>query len=155
MQIRLVHFKEGVATPVHESYNPKTLDVEFVDYKFAAPVEMDGTVEKSFDTVTFRGRLSSKTEQICGRCLKSISSRFVKPFELFYEIQGREIIETLDDLREALILDHPISFVCSEQCKGLCPKCGANWNTTKCSCKQEETKPNSPFAILKKLPKKK
>lgn len=155
MKIRLVQFKEGVVTPVQESYNPKELDVEFVDYKFTKPITMNGTVDKGADTVSFRGLLSMDTEQICGRCLKGIASHFEKGFDLFYEIKNEEFIDTIDDLREVIILEHPIAFVCDEKCKGLCPKCGANWNTSKCSCKLEETKPNSPFAVLKKISNKK
>jgi len=33
-----------------------------------------------------------------------------------------------------LVLSFPIIYVCSQECKGLCPSCGANLNTGPCEC---------------------
>ena len=49
----------------------------------------------------------------------------------------------LDNLR----LNLPVRFVCKEDCKGVCTKCGKNLNFEKCEC-VEERKP-SPFDVLK------
>ena len=150
MKLRLVDFKEGVPTAVHGEYDPKTLDLEFVDLKYTGPLDLEGTVEKGLDTLIFRGRLTSGGEHLCGRCLKPAQDRLAQDFEFFYEIKGREVIETLDDLREVLILNHPISFVCSERCRGLCPECGADWNEAACGCaKKSHPVPLSPLAKLK------
>ena len=123
MQIRLVDYKEGVPVEVHEEYNPQQLDIEFVDLKYTSPLSLDATIEKGLDTLSFRGHVSSHIERVCGRCLVSIKDSIDEPFDLFYEIKGKEYIETLDDIREVLILDHPLAFVCKETCQGLCP-----WN---------------------------
>ena len=41
----------------------------------------------------------------------------------------------LDDLLvPELILDMDIAVLCSEDCKGLCPKCGKNLNEGDCGC---------------------
>ena len=153
MKLRLVEYKEGVITEVHNDLDPKQMDVEFVDLRYTAPLYLEGTVEKGLDTLTFRGHLTSDQEHLCGRCLKSIVTPLDKPFEFFYETKGKEIIETLDDLRETLILDHPLSFVCSEGCKGLCPSCGANLNETRCRCETQvpAPPPASPFSELQKM----
>ena len=152
MKLRLAEFKEGVPLRVEQDYDPKQLDVEFVDLKYRKPLHLEGTAEKGPDTLTFRGRLTSEIEHICGRCLKAVSQPVDQPFELYYEIKGLESIETIDDLREVLILDHPITFVCRENCKGLCPACGANLNETQCRCVPERTPaPTGAFVKLKKL----
>ncbi len=152
MNIRLVEYKEGVVTPVEAEYNPKELDLEFVDLIYSQPLKLVGTVEKSLVTLTFRGELSSRVEHVCGRCLKKIAAPIYAEFEFFYEIEGKESIETLDDLRETLILEHPISFVCEETCKGLCLQCGINLNESRCSCVPPDEKPaEGAFAELKKL----
>ena len=57
------------------------------------------------------------------------------------EIELDEMI--LDNLR----LNLPVRFVCKEDCKGVCTKCGKNLNFEKCEC-VEERKP-SPFDVLK------
>ena len=149
MKIRLVEYKEGVPKDVHEEYDPKSLDIEFVDLKYTQPLELSATIEKGLDVLTFRGNLTSQTEHICGRCLKRVKSPVDQPFELFYETKGKDVIDTTDDLREALILDHPISFVCQENCKGLCPHCGVNRNETQCNCAPQVR--SQAFSQLKKI----
>jgi uncharacterized protein len=151
MQIRLVEYKEGVPVDVHEEYDATKLDIEFIDWNYTKPLSMNGTVEKGLDTVSFRGRLKSRVEQVCGRCLKKIEANVDAPFDLYYQTTDKDVIETIDDLREVLILEHPISFVCQENCKGLCSQCGVNRNETACNCNaQMQSTPNA-FAQLKKI----
>jgi uncharacterized protein len=65
--------------------------------------------------------------------------------------QGDEI-EPRDLVREQLLLAIPMVPVHSEDCKGLCPVCGADRNERPCGCRTE-TMPEkeSPFAVLKKI----
>jgi len=42
-----------------------------------------------------------------------------------------------DDIRQILLLQIPIKVLCSEDCRGICPHCGANLNTESCNCKNE------------------
>jgi uncharacterized protein len=37
-------------------------------------------------------------------------------------------------LREQVLLAVPLRAICREDCKGLCPQCGANLNEKRCSC---------------------
>lgn len=50
-------------------------------------------------------------------------------------------------LYEQLLLAQPTTYLCSEGCKGLCPRCGANLNTSPCACKPEVKA--HPFDVLK------
>lgn len=50
--------------------------------------------------------------------------------------------------REAFILDMDTKTLCSEDCKGLCPRCGADLNLGPCSCKKEV---DPRLAVLAKL----
>jgi uncharacterized protein len=149
MKIRLVDYKEFTPAEVEENYDPKQLDIEFVDLQYAKPLHLEGTVEKGLDTVAFRGHIVSEIEHTCGRCLNKIKSSFDKPFELFYETKGKESVETIDDIRELLILEHPLAYVCSEKCKGLCPHCGINRNESQCRCESEIS--SNPFSQLKNI----
>jgi uncharacterized protein len=36
--------------------------------------------------------------------------------------------------RDAVMLELPLAPLCSEDCLGLCPQCGANRNETSCTC---------------------
>lgn len=149
MKIVVRDYKEGVPVEVRQSYDPKTLDIEYIDLHYLQPLEMTGVVEKSLDTVTFRGELTSKIEQMCGRCLKKVTSGLAESFELYYETADKEEIDTLDDLREAVLLTHAPLFLCAESCKGLCPHCGGDRNEKDCKC--ESNVKNNVFADLKKI----
>ena len=37
-------------------------------------------------------------------------------------------------LREQFYLALPMKPLCRDDCKGLCPQCGTNWNTGVCTC---------------------
>lgn len=51
-------------------------------------------------------------------------------------------------IREQFVLAVPFAPLCREDCKGLCPQCGTDWNTGTCSCE----KPVDPrLAALKGL----
>ena len=39
--------------------------------------------------------------------------------------------------RDAFILDMDTKFLCSEDCKGLCPGCGADLNAGPCKCRRQ------------------
>ena len=149
MKLLLADFKEGVPTDVQHIYDPKKMDIEFVDLKYLRDLKLEGTVEKAPDTLIFRGQLATEIERTCGRCLTTAPSPFDELFEFFYEIEGKEEIDTTDDIREVLLLDHPLSFVCRESCKGLCPHCGINLNELQCDC--EKKAGSKSFASLKEI----
>jgi uncharacterized protein len=43
--------------------------------------------------------------------------------------------------RETFFLNVPMAHLCREDCKGLCPKCGADRNETDCGCILKEKDP--------------
>jgi uncharacterized protein len=59
------------------------------------------------------------------------------------EIQIGEIF------REQILLQIPMRHVCREDCKGICPGCGADLNREECRCRTETL--DNPFSVLKKL----
>lgn len=134
MKISTRTLRDGFPKKVREEYNPKELDLEFVDLTYSKGLALEGTVEKYLNTLTFHGHLTSQVKHVCARCLKQVEDPIDRPFELVYDIKGKEEVDTLEDLREILILDHPIRFLCRDDCKGLCPRCGEDLNEGPCSC---------------------
>jgi len=109
-------------------------------------------------------------ETPCSRCLEAYSWPVDATFDLRYQPHAensgegeREIEE--DDLttafyerdeidlgqlmREQFYLALPMKPLCRDDCKGLCPVCGANLNRGACGCKTEREDPR--LAVLKKL----
>ena len=52
--------------------------------------------------------------------------------EIGYYQEGSLLLE--DVLREQVLLSLPARTLCREDCKGICPRCGANRNSDPCSC---------------------
>ena len=46
-----------------------------------------------------------------------------------------------DVLREQVLLSLPVRTLCKPDCKGLCPRCGANRNLQPCSCDEGPSDP--------------
>ena len=50
-----------------------------------------------------------------------------------------DVIDISEDVRDYAILAIPMKKLCSEDCKGLCSRCGKNLNEEQCSCSGDET----------------
>jgi len=61
---------------------------------------------------------------------------------------GKEI-DLSPVLREQILLSAPASPLCREDCKGLCPTCGKDWNEGACGCETKAVDPR--WAALKNL----
>ena len=137
MILKVGLFKEGTIERFETAYDPEKLDLNFVDFHHLENVMLKGLAEQIKQTVTFRGTLSSRIEQICGRCLEHIERELSAPFELSYGISGEEMIDTTDDLRDILLLEHPDRFLCDADCRGICTHCGENLNRERCHCEKK------------------
>lgn len=94
----------------------------------------------------------------CGRCLEpaaltvdaSISTTFVPPLAPLPEAEHEMVEEDPDTqsytgeeidlgpvVRDEILLAVPIAPLCRPDCKGLCPRCGANLNDKPCGCPAE------------------
>jgi uncharacterized protein len=61
-------------------------------------------------------------------------------------------LELTPMLREQLILASPMHPLCSEECLGLCARCGKDLNEGPCRCGEEPT--GSPFQVLRTMKEK-
>lgn len=126
-------------------------------------------VVKVQETVSLHLRLEAKIDFDCGRCLESFSLPMrgdghytLVPFREDEKGDGewsgeddafgfyREDLIDLESLvYEQVLLQIPLKPLCSENCRGLCPRCGTNLNVSSCSCRGDRA--NSPFAALKNM----
>jgi uncharacterized protein len=80
-----------------------------------------------------RGTVTGTVTFNCGRCLED----FVHPVDIAFTQSFEAKIPEIDveeELSEAVVLSIPLHPVCADACKGLCPHCGVNRNTTTCAC---------------------
>lgn len=151
MKILLSALQEGVPKAVHEVYDPKKMELELVDLKFLEDLKLEGTLLKEAMTVSFKGHLRSKVRRICGKTLAEVDEPLDVPFDLYFEIGDRETIDTVDDLREAVLLAQPMVYYAP----GSETKEVSYEDKEPTGDKKREAdsaaKENNPFAKLKKL----
>ena len=136
-------------------------DMEFSGrYPISRPVAVSGEVRNTAGILELTLNARSTLDAVCDRCGKAFKQDKDVPFAcmLAEELQNEDNdeIELLEDgmvdvgelARTAFILDMDTKTLCSEDCKGLCPRCGADLNLGPCSCKKE-TDPR--LAVLAKL----
>ena len=58
-------------------------------------------------------------------------------------------MELDEPVGELLFLELPSRDLCSEDCRGFCPKCGKDLNEGNCDCDTKEIDPR--LAVLKKF----
>ena len=61
--------------------------------------------------------------------------------EDFYTLEQPGIIDLREFLAEFLALEVPLRYLCFEDCKGLCGKCGKDLNAGECGCNKKEINP--------------
>jgi uncharacterized protein len=54
-----------------------------------------------------------------------------------FEISANHEMDLTEPVRQSIIVSLPLKPLCREDCKGLCPQCGANWNEGLCDCETE------------------
>lgn len=105
----------------------------------AGPLRYDLHVQQLGGELLVRGRVSEDFTCVCVRCGRDFpwtASDGEVTFSL--EIGSEEFADLTEELRECIILSFPSNPLCSEDCKGLCPHCGADLNKGPCSCKPSD-----------------
>lgn len=128
-------------------------DIEIVD-----PIKYEGQIFKVDGEKAIDIRISYNYKESCHRCLKPtsnqvrtiISGKLVRGKEedngqyegyeeiFFYE---GDILDIEENIINQVILSLPMKSLCKSDCKGLCPKCGADLNNKTCDCIQENMDP--------------
>jgi len=103
---------------------------EFTDIKIF------GEVEDAEGCFVVRGQIECKKSFICDRCLAQASVNQVHEFEEEFDNAAAldDMIDITELLRDTLLAGQPMKNLCKADCKGLCPKCGANLNDGECGC---------------------
>lgn len=126
-------------------------DVEWYGARpFVQPVRVEGQVRNRAGALELKARLDTALSLTCDRCAKpfqrekAVEYETLLAFELANEDSGDIVVLNgdgeleLDELmREVFLLEMDTKNLCSEDCKGLCPGCGADLNVEQCRCKKE------------------
>ena len=129
------------------------LDLSQLDFygrkPITRPVVAEGSVINHAGALVLNGTARSELDLVCDRCGKEFSREKAVPLDclLADELEDEENDEIvllegsevdLDELvTTAFVLAMDTKNLCSEDCKGLCAKCGADLNLGPCGCRPE------------------
>lgn len=134
------------------------------------PLNVDLEIQKRVDHIRIEGELVGGLHVSCHRCLEAFELSLhdtvdvalvpgeesspaeeveLEARDLDYEFFDGVVIDLDQLVAEQVFLALPVKILCTERCRGLCPRCGANLNEGPCSCKRGDEE--SPFASLKAI----
>lgn len=114
------------------------------------PVHVEGRVRNMAGALLLNAAMNTTLSLTCDRCTKPFTREKTAEYEtlLASELENGENDDIvlldkdgqldLDELmRDVFLLGMDTKNLCSEDCKGLCPGCGADLNVEPCRCKKE------------------
>ncbi len=140
------------------------------EFKLIRPVNVDLEIQKRSDHIRVLGMLRGSLQVACHRCLRTfqwplderidlvlMEEKESEPSEeiefeasdLDYEFFDGIVIEIDQLVAEQIFIALPVKILCSENCLGLCPRCGANLNEEPCQCDQKAG--DTPFSALEAI----
>lgn len=146
-------------------------DPDVAGLEKADELRADVRLTREGKTVFIEGSAHAEIHPPCARCLKPVTTTLDPAFNLTLfpdrakteageEVELSE--EELDEftykgdevdvgqiLNEQVLLERPFRILCSEDCKGLCPTCGADKNEKTCDCPEQPA--SLAFAALKDI----
>ena len=128
------------------------------ELRLEKPLEYDLEVRRQGKRVRVEGSVAATVLALCSRCARryplAIERRFTAIYEAAAQNGGGKATELDEDdlaldyyegdaidgrtlLAEQVLLALPMKLICTEDCRGLCPRCGANLNETDCNCEKD------------------
>ena len=115
------------------------------------PVKAEGTVRNTAGVLVMKGEITTCIHGVCDRCAAEFDREMELPIdavlvtELANEENEDEWVFTLEGdsadldeiVRTVFVLNMDSKLLCSDDCKGLCCRCGKNLNDGPCSCEKE------------------
>ncbi len=166
IDIKTISRSKEAFIEIETELDPDDLAVSIQDYRLIGPLSFTGRLQAAGDGVfALNGRLTAAYEGECARCLIPVQCRAdvalketYRPaaapeegeVEDSYRYEGYTV-DILPAIRDNLVLALPQRLLCRDDCRGLCPICGANLNEKTCGCAEVGSSGGSPFDQLKNL----
>lgn len=140
---------------IDRRFDASAFDQPDETYRVVAPVRLLFDIDKDGKQFRLVGRVQTRLQLSCGRCLEPFELPVDEAFDLVYlphddnrgegelEIANDdlatafyrdEVIDLGEIVREQFYLAAPMKALCADTCRGLCPICGTNLNTSSCRC---------------------
>ncbi|MGN0539669.1 MAG: YceD family protein [Candidatus Fimenecus sp.] len=147
LQLEQIFNIDGSCKELKYSFEPEYSLCD--DFKLTSPVEFEGEVRNNTGIVSLSGKAKFSATVTCGRCAELfkkdfevevehlLASKLVNDDNDEYIVVEDNVLDLTELVCEDIILSLPTRFLCKEDCKGICSKCGKNLNEGKCDCKKD------------------
>ncbi len=131
-------------------------DTDFLGetYGFSEPVKVQGDISNNGKSLILKAECTGSMKTRCARCMKEINV----PIEFTLDenlIQGDDGNAYDDDVivfdgtqvdideivADGFLMNVDGKYLCQEDCRGLCPECGADLNEGDCGCNMDTIDP--------------
>jgi uncharacterized protein len=129
---------------------------------FHDDIRLEGVITNIGSTLELKANVTGSFQALCARCVKELTRQFDIDFTEILanrsaDNAGRDAVvlfegntvDVSDIAQDNILVNLPSKYLCDENCKGLCPVCGADLNVASCDCESERVDPR--MAGLKKL----
>lgn len=135
------------------------------DVRFPARVEGTLVLAGTDHSVCLTGSVRTVADLVCGACLAwfqlplevEVREEFYRPPDEAWEagpaerelapedfltpVEPGDVIDVTDVVRQNVLLALPLAPRCRDDCRGLCPRCGADRNQVDCGCEDDDIDP--------------
>ena len=126
-------------------YSPEQELAQLPFAKVVLPIRINGTISLTGEHSAYlEGEVNFSIEGECTRCLTQTKKDYLLEFSEGvdennldgYSVKNDtiDLTKIVDDL---IMINSPITFLCKEDCKGICLGCGVNLNQGQCKCKNK------------------
>ncbi len=149
MKIKISNLSDGV----HQFRFTEPVNGIGLEPPFLGNVEVEVELKKAHNQLIVDSSVLVNAEFECDRCTSLFTKQLSTDYEMVYLIgvepvesesdnivyvtAEADVIDLSDDVRDYSILAVPMKKLCSEECKGLCSRCGKNLNEGRCTCSNE------------------
>ena len=161
MKVSIEHIQDSTKSfreerPYHD-FPVLTEMVAAGECSIIGPVSLAVTIGREHDHYRADGTVCMPIQQVCSRCLTEFATTVRSDVTVIFtkdtgssdtrDEQELDEIDLAPEIAEQLALSVPVKPLCSEECLGLCPNCGAVRTAGPCGCNQHSRE--SKFAVLK------
>lgn len=123
-------------------YSPTAQLIDLPNAKIVLPIKVNGTATLTGEhSALIDAQVFLSIAGECTRCLKDVEKSFVLDFSELVEVDnpdGYSVVNDTVDLSkivdDIVSINSPTTFLCSDDCKGICTGCGVNLNDQQCKC---------------------
>lgn len=151
MQIKFTDYSDGI----HDIFLEEDSDKIKRDAPLFGKIELKIRMDKSASQIILSCSMKAQAHLVCDRCGDNFdknlnpdfvltylfehrnSKKYINDADVYFINPSQDKIALDDDVYDYALLSIPMKVLCSDNCKGLCPRCGANLNYEKCRCEKK------------------